>query len=270
MVYPPFLSTGSDKPTPISILGSDLSFWLASTMGVFNRAGGPSTDTDDVKDWVDSGPNAQDFTQAIEASQATFAANILNGYPGILFDGTDDYMKRASAFLTGESGAIFIVSQLVVAGGTDRAFYFGSSAEDSVLQYSQVFVHDHNNSREALQYMRINIGDASTLVVLATDTTIVADVPYIHVWRSTGTASKIRINGNEETIDLGGSTVDGDWFADVEDPVNVTLGAKEDTGISVPSNTYIFEVVGVDGVDLSLAKIEELERYFADKYGVVI
>jgi len=87
-------SSSSATDTSMTNLSVSPSLWLkAETMSAL--ANGAS-----VSSWTDSSGNAKHATQATAGFQPTYRTNIFNGYPAILFDGTDDYFETPAIDLS--------------------------------------------------------------------------------------------------------------------------------------------------------------------------
>ena len=82
------------KPTDIS----GCTLWLEARF-LTGYADGASVDR-----WADLSGLGRDAVQATGSKQPTFKTNILNGYPVIRFDGTDDVLNTASAAFVGSDG----------------------------------------------------------------------------------------------------------------------------------------------------------------------
>ena len=69
-------------------------------------------DGDAISTWADSSGNAYDFTQTGD-SRPLYKTGIQNGKPGVLFDGTNDFMDMGSAVTV---GTVFVVTEYDGAG----------------------------------------------------------------------------------------------------------------------------------------------------------
>lgn len=68
----------------------------------------PYVDNDPVPTLDDGSTNDFDLTQATGGNQPVFDTTGLDGAPAIVFDGTNDYLTRASITLPGETGTLFV------------------------------------------------------------------------------------------------------------------------------------------------------------------
>ena len=50
-------------------------------------------DGDPVSTWADTSGNGNNATQISASNQPTFNTNVLNGFPAITFDGSNDYLN---------------------------------------------------------------------------------------------------------------------------------------------------------------------------------
>lgn len=57
-----------------------------------------ATDASTISQWSDLSGAARHMVQATTAAQPKFAASAINAHPGVLFDGTDDYLQVGTAF----------------------------------------------------------------------------------------------------------------------------------------------------------------------------
>ena len=64
-----------------------------------------------VPTWTDRSGSANNATQGTAANQPTFHTNIRNGLPGLLFDGTSDWMSLATSPFNIQAGTSFAVFQ---------------------------------------------------------------------------------------------------------------------------------------------------------------
>jgi len=65
-----------------------------------------------VSAWANQGTAGGSFTQGTASDQPTYVASALNGKPGVLFDGTNDFLTNASAlstWITASSYTAFVV-----------------------------------------------------------------------------------------------------------------------------------------------------------------
>lgn len=66
-------------------MGANCLQWCRSDLGI-------TLNGSTVSAWADQSGNGKNYSQGTAASQPTYTTNLLNGYAGLVFDGTDDYM----------------------------------------------------------------------------------------------------------------------------------------------------------------------------------
>jgi hypothetical protein len=107
-------SFGVAKPTsgPVPQQVSGLAAW-------FEADAGTSTTTDGaaISQWNDQSGNAHHAVQASGVSQPLYKTAIQNGLPGILFDGSNDFMDAAGIVATQPNTSFVVVKSLVVTTG---------------------------------------------------------------------------------------------------------------------------------------------------------
>lgn len=67
--------------------------WLRADKDVLNNSDNPASNGEAVKTWTDQSGNNNDVTQATAGNQSIFTTAVINGYPVLRLDGTDDYMS---------------------------------------------------------------------------------------------------------------------------------------------------------------------------------
>lgn len=128
---------------------------------------------DPVTTWEDSSSNNRDFTQATETNKPLYKTNILNGLPGVLFDGINDWMASTS-FAVSVPHTIFVVVKLIsytAGAGTARitADNDGSAAQiflqadDDLAMYSGTELGGNNQDFNAAQITAKFNGASSVL-----------------------------------------------------------------------------------------------------------
>jgi len=78
-----------------------------------------------LSSWKDKSRNANNASQGTGASQPLFKTNIANGLPGILFDGSNDFMSGATSGTMGITSSPYEI--YVVASSSSSAFQFITS-----------------------------------------------------------------------------------------------------------------------------------------------
>lgn len=70
----------------------NVSFWLKGDGILYSSGTTPCNDGDGVATWTDASPYAYGLTQGISGKRPLYKTNIINGFPIVRFDGTDDIL----------------------------------------------------------------------------------------------------------------------------------------------------------------------------------
>lgn len=107
------LSNTIDYDTPMAppkIFGSDLKGWWSADSGVYSDAGSTAaTNAGNVQQWNDRSGNGNHWIQTTAANKGTYRTSIVNGYPVVRFDGSNDFYTLGSAISLGTSFTLFVV-----------------------------------------------------------------------------------------------------------------------------------------------------------------
>ena len=209
-------------------------------------------DTNPVSSWTDMSGNAKHAVQAIGGRQPLYRTGILNGLPGILYDGVNDCLQTPE--ITLGHFTFFCVFKLT---GSAGIVYEGASAA-VVGHYLFCTTGDTIQARSAA---------GTSGKDLSTDWAVdnVARVTS-HVSAGTHAGHVLYINGAAQTLsDAVGRTGDP-GAATQADGLNV--GARND-GASFPSAGYIFELVVYDRALTDVERVQ-IENYLGRKYGIAV
>lgn len=81
-------------------------FWLKADAGVYNDAGITlATNTQTVRQWNDQSLNGKNFEEITAGLKPTFRTSVINGFPTVRFDGSDDRLSNLT--ITSGSTATF-------------------------------------------------------------------------------------------------------------------------------------------------------------------
>lgn len=109
-----------------------------------------------VSQWTDMSGNANHITQATGTKQPVWSDSVINGYPAIAFDGSDDYLK-SSAFSTENNATVCVVirkhtthSGVLFDGNTNSSetLYFDSATDRRIRTYAGGYGPWTNNGPE--------------------------------------------------------------------------------------------------------------------------
>lgn len=234
-----FFSFGAFQEAPGGEI-ADLQLWFKADAGVSETSG-------DVSAWSDQSINANDASQGTGGNQPVIVDAAQNYNPGLLFDGSDDYLDTAldiSAATLPDITVFAVYTSLGAAAGAPWGEYDGTA--DRLI---------HNNSGEDT-----NVGDGSGFEVVsglfAIDQPMVGTVIY---GEDAANGSYVYGNGTQLA-----------QFTANHDPGTsntLQIGAVGDGLLSF--NGYIYEVILHD-ISLATQEREEIESYLAIKYGITL
>jgi hypothetical protein len=215
--------------TPKSIAGLRLWFDLATQSGY--AADAPVGQLDDKSGL------GNHFTQGTESLQPLYKTAQQNGLPGLLFDGTDDYLDHTTLTLP-QPRTFIAVGKYTGGVGESRFIIDGASSfTSSVMQHI------------ATKVFRITAGTA--LDYTASDDTL----PFVWTVIFNGTSSFSRWNSNEVSGNAGSTN-----------PTGFRLG-RAGGAVAGYWKGYIFEVLGYNWA-LSSGEYLRLEAYLKPKWGI--
>jgi len=93
------------------------------------------TDNDPVGTWADQSGNGRDLIQSTAGNKPLYKTNIINGYPSVRFDGTDDYMDVDFSPDLAIPYSLFMVFAFVASPSGTRVIY---SSINSDYHYARV------------------------------------------------------------------------------------------------------------------------------------
>ena len=160
-----------------------------------------AADADPLSQWDDSSGNARHFTQASAGLRPTYRTNQLNGKPGVLTDGTDDYLsfEPGAAFITTSSLSIFLVARRVAAVNGARALSLAAAASEDYNVADGAAVFEEGGSAEIQRVYRGGVERAAFASHLGDG------VASLLVARWDGTNNYLRRNGVAATNVADGS-----------------------------------------------------------------
>jgi hypothetical protein len=231
---------GGGTVLPTDVTG--LQLWLKADAGLYQDAAKttPATlDDDPVGAWEDQSGNGEDATQATASKRPLLKLAIVNGQSVIRFDGTDDTLKSGT-FTTIQPQVIILVFKQVSWTSGRYVFDGQSNVRCGALQTGTA-----GNVQQVT-------GPAATPGVNFGTT-----VFSIGVFRFADAGGYIRRNGSQ-TNQTGGTG---------EDVTALRLAARGDD--SLYSATDMAEVLLYDDSP-TIAQIQQIEQYLANKYGIAL
>lgn len=210
---------------------------------------------DPVGEWTDLSGRGKHAT-ATATTRPLFKTNIINGLPGILFDGINDVLITEAS----PNGAhtVAFVAQLVAS----------TVAYNSIMSYTMTLTPGAGNGRGSTHYIKSNLtgavylpnGNSSPTAGYDGLGTYVAGTPYVFTLPYPAGAYSGYKNGVVE----GSSS-----SPPCSDLVGMFLGAEDYPPVLRYSNIYLFEVV-VYNRALANAERLLLERYLGAKYAISV
>lgn len=241
---------------------------LTSTGDVAAAAGvGESTgviDGDPVSRWTSKDVGAYEFAQSTASKRPLYKASAINSQPGILFDGVDDLLVCASAFLTGETGTVIIVFRLTAVPDAYQTI-LASSDEASDTRYVEFRARGNTANPHIMMEQR----NADTADTLDGDTTVNVDTDYAMVFHGSGSEITAMLNDTAQTITADAGANTGDWWDDSTAKDNVTIGAVKRSSETRHLSAYVADVIVYSTVQGN-AELADLDDYVFSTYGLSI
>lgn len=203
------------------------------------------SDNDPVASWPDQGGEGNDVANATGSQRPLYKVNIQNSLPGVLFDGTDDYLSRTSAVNQPENStvySIYAVLRFTDADTTESVFGAGESVGFRFLK---------TGSNRAITHRSV----ADLVDGAATNNT--------ELWSAVKTSApltKLWINGVNETITNSTAAMTAPGVS----PIFV---GRFSTGLGFFFTGYIFELLWYEN-DHSDTDRQAVEAYLNGKWGV--
>lgn len=218
------------------------------------------SDADPVVTWTDSSSNAYAFTQGTPGSRPTYKVNIVNGKPVVRFDGTDDYLRVATAGISTASGAIYVVA--TSNNVTPATTAFATADEASGTRWLQ-------GPTPVSGLVHVAQSNNDTADDIIGDTTLVNGTWYVIAIRSSGTAYSMQVNATVQGLTVGGGANTGDWGADITGLDNMAVGALVTNSVTQPWNGDIAEVL-VYSANPSAGDHASIMGYLGAKYAITV
>jgi len=260
----------TDAWAPTDISG--LQLWADARYQVYSDAGStPAVNNDPVQQINDRSGNNRTWSQATLAKRGTYKTGVLNGQPGILFDGTDDFFDIATSWSLTDCTIFYVLkipSDITSATAAQATLYTqaGGSAGDAAcglilgdtgLPSSEVCTQlAYTGAVDNKSYGR---GCTSTMTAGA----------YIITSQLNGTSETIRHNGSALPL----STIGADGTLDSSDGArryNQTawrFGANPSGAANLSG--HLFQCLVYDSA-LSGDHIALVESYLSDIYGIAV
>ncbi|MDP2387492.1 MAG: T9SS type A sorting domain-containing protein [Bacteroidota bacterium] len=103
-------------------------FWLKADVGAYNDAGVTlATNTQSVRQWNDQSGNTKNFSEGTAGQRPTFRTGVINGFPVIRFDGSDDRISNTS-ITSGNNATFYAVVSYSSLPSSNPGIFQGSPA----------------------------------------------------------------------------------------------------------------------------------------------
>ena len=177
------------RNSPVASI-KDLAVWYETSLDEsFDNA--EETEDSPITNWFDLNPQSSFKINAIQATvdnKPKFKTSIFNGLPGILFDGTNDFLLASTAGILGKGLTIFIVAK--------RTGFPTWQGMLSGIPTSTVWDHDQTGF---LAYLDVNngtiyTGASNTYWASVAQTNPMDNVPFIFTNIFTGTTNITYLN----------------------------------------------------------------------------
>ena len=233
---------------------------LGPSWAVGVQSTGQVNDDDDVVGTWESQKGGHLFQQTTLTKRPTWKPNIFGTKPGVLFDGTDDLLVKASAFLTGTKGYVIALVKLS-ASPSDFQGVLSSADEGSADYYFEAEAYNASGTPN-VAYYQDSLDAADTV---RGSTTISAATNYIIVLQSNGEAGGLtfRVNrANEtETRLAGANPYNGDWWGDTAERDNTVIGALKRSTEADFLKGYLGVLLAGDNAVLTERQMQAVERW---------
>ena len=214
------------------------------------------SDGDPVTTWTDMSGNSRNATQGTASLKPTYRTSVVNGQPGVRFDGTDDAMTIASLPIPSDA-TIFIVAKNSQQAGTGSIYKPILAATNNPYQgvgtgYGMGYRRD---GMDAYHFALGNGATQDTLVHSRADN----DLFEINTMRKSGTSATVLRNG---ALVSSGTMLRTTGFHSG----SYAIGGD----ISFLDRRYLGDIVEiiVYGHALTVGERTTVESYLSSKYGI--
>ena len=255
----------TDSNTPLAILYFDTVSLKATQIPAADGPGTTAAGTGDpVAQWTSDDAGARAFIQSTAAKRPTYNTAGINSKATVDFDGVDDVLSIASAFLTGLSGHVFMVYRL---DGVPNSYQIiiASADEGSATRYIS-FYGRGNTANPNIHYAQSNNDTAD---LLKGNTTVSNATNYLSDFSSNSTAVAARLNNVSQTLSVVTGANNGDWWDDSTAKDNVSIGASMIAGSAAEFLTGKIRRILVY-TELTDSQASRVRQRLADDAGITI
>jgi len=187
----------------------------------------PASNGNTISVWGSSAVDATEVTQATADKQPLWydGAEVyhsaitpgIGGHPALYFDGTDDLLRVASAYLTGTNGTVFfVIKPTTMTGGR---FVLTSGDEGGSYQSLNLGLYGAKANI-------LHLGATAQEDQVTGSDTFLANQRYVVEVNSSGTAWSIVVNDATQTLTVNDGANSGDWLDDAANKDAVAIGAS--------------------------------------------
>ncbi len=208
---------------------------------------------DKVVQWDDLGVNGLHLATGIVARQPLYKTNVLNGLPGVYFDGVDDWLQHPAIlyFPTGYQHTLFMVMANIPVGPVSPGWIFDTNNPSALSrrfgrQYNQAGINKMTFSRDV---------DVDSILPYSPGENI------LYALKTDGASSLFRLNrsgGRQNTFTCSTNT-DGSLGP-------FTMGAQSGITAGFCEMTMCEFILYPSA--LSTPDFEDVEDYLATKWGI--
>jgi hypothetical protein len=259
-----FVSRAAAAAAPTSFTPTDiagLAAWYDANQEVY-------ADDAAVTTWHDRSTNLRHVTQTTVAQQPVMKTTVVNGRRIVRFDGTDDTLTRTSAFLSGQTGSVFVVGKSDTAGsGVVSGYAFLSQADTAAASSAALTLDLVSTAAGEIRPRVFERANGVAANILRGNSTVTTAF-HIFEYHSAGTSYDFRIDGTTQGLTTEAGANDGAWFGDITSTV-VSVGAL----LYSPGQINFFdgdmaEMVVYDGVTLTSAQKSQVRMYLSSNYAI--
>jgi prepilin-type N-terminal cleavage/methylation domain-containing protein len=243
------------RNSPVASI-KDLAVWYETSLDEsFDNA--EETEDSPITNWFDLNPQSSfkiNSNQATVDNKPKFKTNIFNGLPGILFDGSNDFMLSSAVGISGKGLSIFVVAQRK-AFATTQGILSGT--------YSTTTSDEANSSGGFQAFYDTNAGTYASLCsgvwyTVISQTTPRDGFPFIVSTIFSGTSNTGYLNN------IVGSTVNGspNFFVD-----RLYLGSRYVNAPTQFFNGHIAEII-IFNRGLNTEERLAVNAYLSKKYAI--
>lgn len=215
------------------------------------------------------------LTQTTAGMKPTYAADVGDGKPGIVFDGGDFlYNTSSGSWLTGALGEVWAV---ITIDSDPSTWTGGAGALLAITNYSSgtanlllLQIRSDGAGGAKLGIFQQQASAGSDLVI--GDTVMAVGGRYLVCFYSTGTAYGMRVNGTEQALSVSSGSNTGDWFGDTTHGTTVIGAYYENTHTSGNQlfQGKLHELIVFDGVSklLNREQARALTKRLSDRWGL--